>query len=82
MRTHGHKWSRRDDKKMELQQCEVIAHHSFDLPIPLEWSSSKQSQTKAGEIVERREPSYTIGKNVKVQKPPRRTVRKFLTKLK
>ena len=50
---------------MELQQCEVTAHSSFDLPIPLEWSSSKKSQTKkAGEIVERRQPSYTIGENL------------------
>ena len=50
---------------MELQQCEVTAHSSFDLPIPLEWSSSKKSQTKkAGEIVERRQPSYTTGENL------------------
>ena len=46
----------------------MMSHCSFDLPIPLEWSSSKNSQTKkAGETVERRESSYTIGENVNAE---------------
>ena len=45
-------------KKKTIAECDIISQQS-------EWPSSKNLQTiNAGEGVEKREPSYTVGGNV------------------